>query len=134
MPERRDEPLDDRLRAGLDRLPAPDLWREASAPGRPERPLPPTSSPGRRIAIAAFALLVFAGSVTFLLAGGGGGPTTTASTPPETISVSKRLEYPPGIRCTASMPSRMAPSTYAWMSSVKKHSAGAHSAASMATR
>src|SRR6266511_5504046 len=55
MTERRD-PFDDRLRAALDDVPAPDLWDAATDRERPERPLPSGPSPGRRVAIAAFAL------------------------------------------------------------------------------
>jgi hypothetical protein len=108
MPERPD-PLDGRLRAALDRVPAPDLWHDAAAPGRPERPLPPASSPGRRIATAAFALVVFAGSVTFLLAGRGQPPIDVGLAPREPVSVSSMLEKTPGVRCTATMPSVVDP-------------------------
>ncbi|MGZ4131427.1 MAG: hypothetical protein ACXVWF_00135 [Actinomycetota bacterium] len=109
MPERRDETLEDRLRAALDRLPAPDLWRDAAAPGRPERPLPPASSPGRRIATAAFALVLFVGSMTFLLTRGGTSTVTSSAPPASTISVSKMLGKTLGIRCTASMPDVVQP-------------------------
>jgi hypothetical protein len=51
--------LDRRLRAALDRVPTTDVWGEATRPGRPDHRLPHRPSRGRRVVIAAFALLVF---------------------------------------------------------------------------
>ena len=114
MTERRD-PFDDRLRAALDDVPAPDLWDAATDRERPERPLPSGPSPGRRVAIAAFALLIFAGATTFLLLAGGGGlgtvaaPTKRPTASAEPASVSMMLKETPGIRCTATIPSVVQP-------------------------
>jgi hypothetical protein len=67
MPERQDDPLDKRMRQALDLLQAPNLWDEASEPNRPTHPATRPPSRSRRIAIASFALLVFALPIALLL-------------------------------------------------------------------
>jgi hypothetical protein len=94
MPKRHTESFDEQIRDALDRVPAPDLWREASKPERPQRPLPTSLSPARRAAIAAFALLVFVGAIAFALniRGNGGAPTVVASPSDDRVSVSRLLD------------------------------------------
>lgn len=59
--------LDRRIRTALDDVRAPDLWGEVRDTGRPERRIPRTAGPARRVIVAAFAFLVFAGSIGWLL-------------------------------------------------------------------
>ena len=80
------DPLDRKL-AALNEIEAPDLWGEASTPGRPSSPLPPGPPRGRRIAIASFALMVFAGSAALVAFGRGGEGLPRGSSTP-TVSTS----------------------------------------------
>lgn len=109
MRDRKGHELDERLRFALDRIPAPDLWSDATTPARPERRVPRAPSPARRIAIASFALLLFVWPATLLLRSMGNEPIPSTDASPSVVSVSLMLDGTSGVRCTASMPSVLAP-------------------------
>ena len=111
MRDDRDQRLDEEIRSALDHLAAPDLWSEVSSPDRPDRPRATVRSRWSRLAIASFALLVFAVPVSLLWLSDGGRMDIPATEPPPATptSVSRMLNDVAGVRCTASMPSLLEP-------------------------
>jgi hypothetical protein len=109
--------LDRRLRDALDRVPAPDLWREASRPVRPTRIAQAGLSTAKRVITGGVALAIFAAAVSFIAigrerlpapvttkeasSGPGGGPTSGSPSSVTGLVDAGRL------RCEASFPSNV---------------------------
>lgn len=61
--------LDRRLRDALDRVPAPNLWREASRPVRPSRTAQAGLSTAKRVITGGVAVAIFAAAVSLIAIG-----------------------------------------------------------------
>ena len=98
--------LAERLRAALDGVTAPDLWSEATSPGRPDRPEPrPTI--GRRVIVSVVSFALFVGAVGLVVIGRfpKEGPTPAS---PTAISSTLRI-HDGSLLCTATTDPTLSP-------------------------
>jgi len=94
--------LDRRLRTALDRVPASDVWGEATRAGRPDHPMPHGVPRRGRVLIVATVFLVLVGA--FVLAEAVRPRDAEVSTPASPGTVSSTLSYHGGsLACTATV-------------------------------
>src|SRR5512132_146121 len=94
--------LDRRLRTALDRVPASDVWGEATRAGRPDYPVPHGVPRRRRVLIVATVCFVFAGAVVLVEAVRP--RDVEVSTPASPGTVSSTLSFRGGsLVCTATV-------------------------------